>query len=80
MRCHWAHEGGKRFWIPGCMWAVNNPEHDGQCYCRIDEKKLQQKWKENDPEFKARIENKALWKENARLNRIIQKLTSKQDS
>ena len=76
MKCHWAREeDGTKFWIPGCPQGFYT---EGKCACRIWEKERQKQWEkealENNPEYKARIENKELWKENARLQRIIEKL------
>lgn len=71
MKCHYTYEGKEKFWIPGCHQGFYS---DGYCACRVHEKELQKQWKENDPEFKARNENKLLWKENARLMRIIDKI------
>lgn len=74
MKCHFIYADGMKVWIPGCYSGIYS---EGYCSCRIYEKERQKKWKEDDPEFKARIENKELWKENARLNRIIDKLIKK---
>lgn len=74
MKCHYAYEGEEKFWIPGCYSGMYS---DGYCQCRVYEKELQKQWRENEPEFKARKENKELWKENARLHRLIEKLLKK---
>jgi hypothetical protein len=75
VKCHFIHddEAGK-VWIPGCYSGLYT---EGICSCRIWQKEQAKQWKENDPEYKARIENKELLKENARLHRIIEKLTNK---
>ena len=74
MKCHYAREGVEKFWIPGCYAGIYSEPY---CSCREYEKERQKQWKEDDPEFKARKENKELWKENARLHRIIERLTKK---
>lgn len=73
MKCHYAHEDGEKFWIPGCYQGIYS---EPRCFCREWQKEQEKQYKENDPEFKARIENKELWKENARLTRIIERLKS----
>ena len=74
MKCHYAREGAEKFWIPGCYAGIYSEPY---CSCREHQKELLKKQKENDPEFIARTENKELWKENARLQRIIDKLTNR---
>jgi hypothetical protein len=76
---HWAFDKDVgKFWLPGDYCCIYT---EGICNCRIvaierrkKEKKLQI---ENDPEYKARKQNEELWKENARLIRIIEKLTNR---
>lgn len=74
MKCHYAYENGEKFWIPGCYEGIYSEPF---CYCKKIQKEQAKLRKENDPEFKARKENIELWKENARLHRIINKLTNK---
>lgn len=69
MKCHWAtDDDGTRFWLPGCWGgAVNGPY---ACHCRPSRPP-----KEPDPRDTL---IKELEQDNARLNRLIQKLLKSQ--
>lgn len=71
MKCHYAYEDNEKFWIPGCHQGFYS---EPRCVCKEYQKELLKRQKEDDPEFKARKENVELWKENARLHRIIERL------
>jgi hypothetical protein len=73
MKCHWAVEGDKKYWIPGCWSSVVHPEVDGCCPCRKERKNK----RVENPDKQVERDNKYLLKENARLNRLIEKLTKK---
>lgn len=77
MKCHWVVEGEEKFWIPGCIQAAVHPMEDGCCPCRDYDRKRKKEADRMDPEKAAIRENKYLLKENARLNRIIEKLTNR---
>jgi hypothetical protein len=75
MRCYWTYDKGEKFWIPGCHLAFYSK--DGLCHCRVHEKEQAKKRKALEPESILKQENKQLWKENAALHRIIDKLIKK---
>lgn len=71
MKCHFTYVEGMKVWIPGCYSGIYT---EGFCACRINEKERLKRVRENDPEYKARIENIKLWDENAKLHRVIDAL------
>lgn len=78
MKCHYTYHDGDKILIPYC-WPVVHTNDMKNCQCRTGNKTFAQFQKEDYNKILQEKEKNIidLEKENARLNRIIKKLTKK---